>query len=164
MFGLSARQVSALILVPAVLVVADFAASRTTLKFLLLPPFGALTYLVFVNPAGVTMNLRRVVLAPTATAAYAWILAGTLGYTPASVALGTLGTILIMYGLQATSVVPPLALELLTLLLHREVNGKPGYILSVLLFTLGIYGLYLLWLRLPLDHTLDAARTNGQTQ
>ena len=73
------RRVSALLIVPAILVIADVAANQTALKFLLLPPLGALTYLVFVNPGKVQMNVRRVVICPTATALFAWALANTIG-------------------------------------------------------------------------------------
>jgi CBS-domain-containing membrane protein len=145
------RKLSAFFLVPAVLVVADIAADRTTLKFLLLPPLGALTYLLFVNPAGVEMNVRRVVVCPTATALLAWTLANTVGYNAISVAAATVGTMAIMWGLEASMVVPPLALALLTILLHQEVRNRFDYVLSVLIFTVAVYGLYLLWRRLPLD-------------
>ena len=150
-FDLDLRRTSALLLVPAIMVMADVAADRTALKFLLLPPFGALTYLVFVNPAGVRMNMRRVVVCPTATAALAWVLANALGYNAISVALATAGTVVIMWGLDAAFIVPPLALALLTVLLHQEVRGRPDYILCVFIFTVAIYALYVLWLRLPLD-------------
>jgi hypothetical protein len=145
------RKLSALLLVPTILVIADVAADRTALKFLLLPPFGALTYVLFVNPAGVEMNIRRVVVCPTAVALLAWILANTIGYNAVSVALATIGTMLIMWSLGASSIVPPLALALLTILLHQEVRGRVDYIVSVFLFTVAIYWIYLLWLRLPLD-------------
>jgi hypothetical protein len=151
MTGLDARKVTALLLVPSLLVVADIAADRTALKFLLLPPLGALTYLVFVNPARVQMNLRRVVVCPTLTALLAWTIAGTLGYNFGSVALVTAGTMGIMWGLDASSIVPPLALALLTVLLHREVRGQVDYVLSVFIYSVVLYGIYLLWLRLPLD-------------
>jgi hypothetical protein len=135
------------------------AADRTALKFLLLPPFGALTYLLFVNPANVTMNLRRVVICPTATALLAWILASTIGYNAVSVALVTIGTMALMWALQAFMIVPPLALALLTMLLYRDVRGRVDYVLSVLLFTMVVYGIYLLWLRLPFPG--DAQETRG---
>lgn len=145
------RTISACILVPAILVVADVAADRTALKFLLLPPFGALTYIVFMNPAHVEINIRRVVICPTAVALLAWTLATTVGYNAVSVAVATTGTMAIMWALGAPSIVPPLALALLTILLHGEVRGRFDYVLSVFLFTAAIYGIYVLWLRLPLD-------------
>jgi HPP family len=153
MTGLNLRKASAFVLVPAVLVIADVAADRTALKFLLLPPLGALTYLVFVNPGNVDMNLRRVVACPTATAVLAWTLANTVGYNAVSVALATIGTMAIMWVLRASLIVPPLALALLTILLHQEVRGRLDYILSVLIFTVAIYGIYQIWLRLPLGGT-----------
>ncbi len=143
------RRMSAYILVPAILVVADVAANRTALKFLLLPPLGALTYLLFVNPGNVPMNIRRVVICPAATAAFAWALANTLGYNAPSVALATIGTMIIMYVLRADLLVPPLALALLTVLLHNEVHGRPDYILSVFVFTTVLYAIHRAWLRLP---------------
>ena len=145
------RKVSAFVLVPAVLVVADFAADRTALKFLLLPPLGALTYILFVNPANADMNVRRVIICPTATALLAWTLASTLGYNAVSVALATIGTMAIMWGLEAPSIVPPLALALLTILLHQEVRGRLDYVLSVFIFTVAIYCIHRVWVRLPLD-------------
>lgn len=148
---LDRRRITALVVVPAVLMLADVAANRTALKFLLLPPLGALTYLLFVNPAGVEMNARRVIAAPTATAAYAWTIASVLGYNAVSVGLVTAGTIAIMWLLNAPSVVPPLALALLTVLLHDQVRGQVDYLISVFVFTVVIYALYQLWLRLPLD-------------
>lgn len=148
---LDLRRASALILVPLILIVADIAADRTTLKFLLLPPFGALTYLLFVNPSKVDMNIRRIVICPTATAVLAWILANTVGYNAISVALATTGTMAIMWALGAYLIVPPLALALLTILLHQEVRGHVDYILSVFVFTVAVYCIYLIWLRLPLD-------------
>jgi hypothetical protein len=148
---LDTRRISALLLVPSILVVADLAADRTALKFLLLPPLGALTYLVFVNPARVDMNLRRVVVCPTATALLAWTIAGSIGYNFASVALVTIGTMAIMWGLEASSIVPPLALALLTILLHTEVRWQVDYVLSVFIYSVVLYGVYLVWLRLPLD-------------
>lgn len=145
------RTVSACMLIPAILVTADVAADRTALKFLLLPPFGALTYVVFINPAQLEMNIRRVVICPTAVALLAWTLANTIGYNAVSVAVATIGTMAIMWLLGSASIVPPLALALLTILLHVEVRGKLDYILSVFLFTVCIYAIYLVWLRLPLD-------------
>ena len=142
------RTLSAYLLVPLILVLSDVAADRTALKFLLLPPFGALTYLLFVNPAHVEMNVRRVIICPTAVALLAWILASTIGYNAVSVAVATVGTMAIMWVLGAVSIVPPLALALLTILLHDQVRGRLDYILSVFLFTVAIYGLYVLWLRL----------------
>lgn len=155
------RRASALAIVPAVMVVADIAADRTALKFLLLPPFGALTYLVFVNPAGVQMNMRRIVVCPTATAVLAWVVANTLGYNALSVALATIGTVAIMWGLDAAFVVPPLALALLTVLLHQEVQGRPDYILCVFIFTIGIYVLYVFWLRLPFGGSARGEEPRG---
>lgn len=151
--SLNGRLMAALVLVPAILVVADVAADRTALKYLLLPPFGALTYSVFINPGRIQMNVRRIVICPTVTAFYAWVLANTLGYNALSVALATVGTIGLMWALRASLVVPPLALALLTILLQSEVRGRPDYVLSVFVFTVAIYGLYRLWLRLPLDAT-----------
>ena len=145
------RKLSALLLVPSILVIADVAADRTALKFLLLPPLGALTYLVFVNPAHIEMNVRRVVICPTATAVLAWSLASTVGYNALSVFLVTAGTMAIMWGLDAFSIVPPLALALLTILLHDQVRGHLDYLLSVFVFTVALYGLYLLWLRIPFE-------------
>lgn len=147
---LGRRTLVGLLLVPAIMVVADIAADRTALKFLLLPPLGALTYLVFVNPAGIEMNMRRIVLCPSATAVLAWTLANVIGYNALSVALATGGTMAIMWALGAPSIVPPLALALLTILLHAEVRGRVDYILSVVIFTVALYCLYRLWLRLPL--------------
>jgi hypothetical protein len=151
-----ARKLTALVLVPTLLVLADITADRTALKFLLLPPLGALTYLVFVNPAHVEMNFRRIVICPTLTALLAWIIAGTLGYSFVSVALVTIGTMAVMWGLGAASIVPPLALALLTILLHEEVRGQVDYLLSVLIYSCVLYVIYRLWLRLPIDsHTVD---------
>jgi hypothetical protein len=147
---------SALVLIPVILVLADLAATSTSFKFLLLPPFGALTYLMFVNPARVEMNVRRIIVCPTATAALAWILATTIGYNALSVALAMAGTMLIMWVLDAYMIVPPLALALLTILLHDQVRGHPDYILSVFIFTVAVYGVYLAWLRLPLGSREDA--------
>jgi hypothetical protein len=149
--GITLRRASGLVLVPAILVLADVAADRTALKFLLLPPLGALTYLLFVNPLGVDMNIRRVVVAPTATALMAWALASTVGYNAVSVAVATVGTMLILWLLAAPAVVPPLALALLTVLLHDEVRGQVDYVLSVFVFSAVIYCLHRIWLRLPLD-------------
>ncbi len=151
MTGLNLRRATALVLVPMILVIADVAANRTALKFLLLPPLGALTYLVFVNPARVDMNLRRIVVAPTATAALAWLAANWLGYNAVSVATVTVGTMLILWILRSATIVPPLALALLTVLLYKDVRGQVDYILSVFIFTAALYLLYRLWLRLPLD-------------
>jgi hypothetical protein len=149
--GRDHRLLTALVLVPAILVLADVAANRTALKFLLLPPLGALTYLVFVNPAHVEMNIRRVVVAPTATATLAWLMATWIGYNALSVAAVTVGTMLILWALRAVAVVPPLALALLTVLLYKDVRGQVDYVLSVFVFTAAIYCLYRLWLRLPID-------------
>jgi hypothetical protein len=155
------RRLVVLLVVPAVLVVADVAANRTALKFLLLPPFGALAYLVFMNPAQIELNVRRVIVAPTASAALAWILANTVGYNVLSVGLATGGTMLIMWLLDAPMIVPPMALTLLTLLLHSEVRGKVGYIVSVFVFTLALYALHRLWVKIPFERPpSDAA---GQT-
>jgi CBS-domain-containing membrane protein len=148
---LDRRTAAGIVLVAAIMVVADLAADRTALKFLLLPPFGALTYLLFVNPANVPMNARRVVVCPTATALLAWTLAGTLGYNALSVALATCGTIAIMWILDAYLIVPPIALALLTILLYQQVRWQVDYVLSVFVFTVAVYALYLLWLRLPLN-------------
>jgi hypothetical protein len=87
------REITGLVLVPVVLVAADVVATRTAFKFLLLPPFGALTYLVFVNPGNIEINLRRVVICPSATAVLAWVVASTLGYNMVSVAITTVATI-----------------------------------------------------------------------
>lgn len=106
-----ARRVSAFLIVPLVLVVADMASNRTSFKFLLLPPFAALTYVVFVNPAKVEPNALRVIATPTLTG----------------------------------------ALALLTLLLHTQVRGQIGYVISVFLFTPGAYAIYRAWLLLPLE-------------
>lgn len=146
-----ARRVTAVVLVPVILVIADVAANRTALKFLLLPPLGALTYLLFVNPARVEMNVRRVVVAPTLTAIFAWLLATYVGYNALSVAAVTVGTILILWLLQAVTIVPPLALALLTILLYKDVRGQVDYVLSVFIFTATIYLIYRLWMRLPLE-------------
>jgi len=146
-----ARRLSGLALVPLILVLADVAAGQTSFKFLLLPPFGALTYLIFVNPANVHVNVRRVVICPTVAALIAWLLAQALGYNAVSVFLATVGTMAAMWALDARMVVPPLALELLTLLLHDEVRGQVGYVVSVFAFTLVIYAVYRLWIVLPLD-------------
>jgi CBS-domain-containing membrane protein len=147
---LDRRTLLGLLIVPAIMVAADVAADRTALKFLLLPPLGALTYLLFVNPAGVEMNVRRVVICPSATALLAWTLANLVGYNALSVALATTGTMAIMWALGAPTIVPPLALALLTILLHEEVRGRVDFIISVVVFTIVIYCLYRLWLRLPL--------------
>lgn len=151
MTELNLRRATALVLVPLMLVVADVAANRTALKFLLLPPLGALTYLVFVNPARVEMNLRRIVIAPTATATLAWLVANWLGYNAVSVAVVTIGTMLILWVLRSATIVPPLALALLTVLLYKEVRGQVDYILSVFIFSAALYCIYRIWLRLPLD-------------
>lgn len=131
-----------------VLVAADIVATQTALKFLLLPPFGALTYLVFVNPGSIELNVRRVIICPSATAILAWAVANTLGYNTFSVALTTIATMGLMFILDSRMVVPPLALELLTLLLHNQVKGQAGYIISVVVFTTVIYLLYRVWARL----------------
>jgi hypothetical protein len=144
------------VLVPLILVLADVAADRTALKFLLLPPLGALTYLLFVNPTGVEMNIRRVVIAPTATALFAWILASTAGYNAVTVAAATVGTMAILWLLQSATMVPPLALALLTVLLYKVVRGQVDYVLSVFIFTAAIYLIHRLWLRLPLDPSESA--------
>lgn len=146
-----ARRVTAVVLVPVILVIADVAANRTALKFLLLPPLGALTYLLFVNPARVEMNVRRVVVAPTLTAIFAWLLATYVGYNALSVAAVTVGTMLILWLLRAVTIVPPLALALLTILLYKDVRGQVDYVLSVFIFTAMIYLIYRLWMRLPLE-------------
>ncbi len=153
------REITALVLVPAVLIAADIVATRTALKFLLLPPFGALTYLVFVNPGNIQINLRRVVICPTATALLAWVVANTLGYNTISVAVSTIGTMGLMFVLDSRMVVPPLALELLTLLLHNQVKGQFGYIISVAVFTAAIYILYLAWVRLVSEPTSAQAES-----
>jgi hypothetical protein len=158
------RKLSALLIVPLVMVIADVVADRTALKFLLLPPFGALTYVVFVNPGRVDMNVRRVILCPTATGVYAWLLANALGYNAVSVALAVIGTMLIMWLLDTVMIVPPLALALLTVLLHDQVRGQVDYIISVFVFTIFVYGLYLVWLRLPLDHHADEPSRPEQEQ
>lgn len=149
MSQLNLRRASALVLVPAILVIADVAANRTALKFLLLPPLGALTYLVFVNPARVEMNIRRIVIAPTATATLAWLMATWVGYNAVSVAAVTIGTMLILWILRAVSIVPPLALALLTVLLYKDVRGQVDYILSVFIFSAALYCIYRIWLHLP---------------
>lgn len=146
------------------MVIADVAADRTALKFLLLPPFGALTYVVFVNPGRVEINLRRVILCPTATGVYAWLLANTLGYNAVSVALAVVGTMILMWALDTAMIVPPLALALLTVLLHDQVRGQVDYIISVFVFTIFIYGLYLAWLHLPLDQHTDMPHQTEQDQ
>lgn len=151
-----ARRVTALVLVPVILVIADVAANRTALKFLLLPPLGALTYLLFVNPARVEMNVRRVVVAPTLTAIFAWLLATYVGYNALSVAAVTVGTMLILWLLRAVTIVPPLALALLTILLYKDVRGQVDYVLSVFIFTATIYLIYRLWMRLPLERLAQA--------
>jgi hypothetical protein len=140
------------------LVVADVAASYTALKFLLLPPFGALAYLVFVNPAAVPLNVRRIVLCPTLTALLAWTLAATLGYSVLSIVVGTGGTIAIMWLLNAQTIVPALALELLSLLLHDQIRHRPGYVVSVFVFTVALYALYRLWLHLPAESASESSR------
>lgn len=145
------RRASAILIVPGVLMAADVAADRTALKFLLLPPLGALTYLLFVNPARVEMNARRVIICPSATAVLAWLIANLLGYNVLSVALVTVGTLAIMWGLDSATIVPPLALALLTVLLHTEVRGQVDYIISVVIFTVFIYCLYQVWKRLLPD-------------
>jgi hypothetical protein len=56
-------------------------------------------------------------------------------------------------------VVPPLALELLTLLLHNQVKGQFSYVVSVVVFTVAIYLLYLAWawlVREPLPEQTEA--------
>lgn len=136
-------------LVVGILVLADIASTQTPLKFLLLPPFGALSYLVFVNPGNVHFNFRRIVLCPVLTAVLAWTLASTIGYNPLSIGLGTGGTMLIMWVLDAGMIVPPLALELLTLLLHDQIRGRFDYLASVFAFTALMYGLHVLWSRIP---------------
>ncbi len=145
MIPIRTREVTALVLVPLVLVAADVVATQTALKFLLLPPFGALTYLVFVNPGNIEINIRRVVICPSATAILAWAVANALGYNMVSVALTTIATMGLMFVLDSRMVVPPLALELLTLLLHNQVKGQFGYIISVVVFTAAIYLLYRGW-------------------
>ena len=47
--------------------------------------------------------------------------------------------------------VSALLLALLTILLHQEVRGRVDYIISVFIFTVVMYGLYVMWLRLPLE-------------
>lgn len=148
--GASPRTISGLILVLAILIAADVAANRTALKFLLLPPFGALTYLIFVNPTRVEVNARRVVAAPTLTAIWAWLVASAMGYETEGLALAVVGTMLIMWLLRAHMIVPPMALALLTLLLHQQVRWQVDYPISVAIFTLVLYGIYLIWSRLPL--------------
>lgn len=133
------RPLLAFLAVPLVLVLADVAANRTTLKFLLLPPFGALTYMVIVNPSRVDLNLRRLILAPTAATVIAWVVGNALGYTPIAIGAATLGTLLVMWVLDAVTMAPCLALALLTLLLHREVGWNVGYPIAVFLFTLILY-------------------------
>ena len=142
------HAIAGILLVTVILVVADVAATFSALKFLLLPPFGALAYLVFVNPAQVLITVRRVVFCPIAAALLAWGLASTIEYNIVSIAAATLGTIALMWLLDAAMVVPPVALELLTLLLHRQVRGDPIYPASVCVFTVGIYLLYQIWDRL----------------
>jgi hypothetical protein len=110
------------------------------------------------------MNVRRVILCPTATGVYAWLLANALGYNAVSVALAVIGTMLIMWLLDTVMIVPPLALALLTVLLHDQVRGQVDYIISVFVFTIFVYGLYLVWLRLPLDHHADEPSRPEQEQ
>jgi hypothetical protein len=81
----------------------------------------------------------------------AWALASTVGYNAVSVVVATVGTMLILWLLAAPAVVPPLALALLTVLLHDEVRGQVDYVLSVFVFSAVIYCLHRIWLRLPLD-------------
>lgn len=159
------RDIAALVMVPLVLIAADLAANGTALKFLLLPPFGALTYLVFVNPANVGLNARRIIVAPTGAALIAWIIANTLGYNAVSVAVATIGTMVLMFALDARMIVPPMALALLTLLLHNEVRGRIGYIVSVLIFTVVIYALYRLWrwVLAEREHSESDQETGGST-
>lgn len=146
-----ARKATGLILVPVLMVLADVAASRTALKFLLLPPFAALTYVVFVNPGGVPMNIRRVIVCPACTALLAWGSAGTLGYNALSVGVVVVGTMLLMWVLDSRMVVPPLALALLTVLLYKQVRGRIDYPISVLAYTIVLYGIFRLWSWLPLE-------------
>jgi hypothetical protein len=142
------------VLVPVLLMAADLAATRTALKYLLLPPFGALAYLVFINPTRIELDARHVILAPTLTAVWSWMVAGVLGYNLPAVGLVVLGTMVIMWGTGSRMVVPPMALALLTLLLHGAVRWQIAYPLSVFVFTLAMYAIYRLWLRLPLDRPL----------
>lgn len=152
--ALTLRLALALVLVPLILAAADVAASRTTFKFLLLPPFGALTYLVFINPARLELGARQIVLSMTLTAVWAWLLASAIGYTAPSVILAVAGTMAIMWASRAHMVVPPMALALLTLLLHTQVRWHPEYLASVLVFTVAVYLMHRIWARLPLDRTL----------
>lgn len=148
------RVALSFLIVPALLVLADVGASRTSLKYLLLPPFGALAYLVFINPARVRLGWRQIILAPTLTAVWAWLIAGALGYNAPAVAVAVIGTMAIMWSTGSRMVVPPMALALLTLLLHNDVRWRIGYLISVLVFTVVMYAVYRLWLRLPLDRVL----------
>lgn len=152
----TARTLHLAIAVPIILALADVAANRTALKFLLLPPFGALAYTVLVNPARLDLNLRRLVLAPTAATVIAWILGNELGYTPVSVAVATGATTLVMWLFGALTIVPCLALELLALLLHRQVGWNVGYPLAVFLFTVILFGMHLI-----LRHRPDARDAAG---
>lgn len=144
------RTLLGALLVVAILTVADVAATRTTLKFLLLPPFGALTYLVFLNPARLELGVRHIILSPTLTAVWAWLLASIVGDTVISVAAAAAGTMAIMWITRTHLVVPPMALALLTLLLYRDVRWQVDYLISVLIFTIGVYILYRLWIVLPI--------------
>ncbi|HZU13289.1 MAG TPA: HPP family protein [Chloroflexota bacterium] len=145
------RLVCALVLVPLILVASDFAATRSSLKYLLLPPFGALTYLVFVNPARAPLGFRNIVLAMSLTGLWSWFIASEFGYRPLTVGSAVLGTMAIMWLTGSRRVVPPMALCLLTLLLHDEIRWQVDYLLSVVIFTLLLWLLSVVWRRLPLD-------------
>lgn len=154
------RLLLALVLVPAILVASDLAATRSALQFLLLPPFGALAYLVFIHPEGAALSFRHIVLAMCLTALWSWLIASAFGYHALTVGVAATGTIVIMWVSGARRVVPPMALCLLTLLLHSEIRWQVDYLLSVLVFTLLLWLFSLLWVMLPLDRVAFGAEVS----
>lgn len=133
----------ALFLLPLFLGAVAIAGSATHLRFLLFPPLAAIGFALFLEPYHQRTSLRSVVAGPVAgaligAAAGAWLPAG-----PLRVAAVTALSIIALYLLRA-ELTPALAVALLTLLV-----GASGvaYVISIMLSSLALWGLFLLWRR-----------------
>lgn len=142
---------SVLTVLPGLLVLLQFASSRTDLKLLLFPPLAAIGYQVLRAPDSRLANVRGIVVGPVLGAVCGTALSQAGGLQVWTTAAAVLGGVVIVEVLRAHA--PPiLAIVLLPLFF-----GVPGWIYppSVFAATLVLYGVLLIWRRFL--HRLRAA-------
>jgi hypothetical protein len=156
-------QVSSFVAVPlllAILTATQGGIQNDITRFLVLPPFAVVIFLLFRDPFGKWANLRSVVVLPCLGAAVGELCYRFLGFTPLGIAVDTL-CVLALQSILRARMPPALALSVLAMLLHAT---SVLYVLGVAEASTFIAIVFFLWRRfvvvpLLIEEPVSAARS-----